>query len=780
MQAWWKPWIASVGLMFGWGLGFAQEPPEEDDEETKPKKVERASIDLDNSILNDPPFDIITTKELQGGDVVRVFAIDLPNRKIPEQPDPKDTLIVTMLKYPGRKYKVMWRDIESIQLYENLVMQDCRKLMAAKEYAAAFEHLNYLLNNHPRMPKLNELYEQFLETSAREMFAQNRTEHSLAVLEEFQRAFPNSKTEGIRRAISEFADRLISKYVADGDLRPAQKMLERLRLTYSPMLAVVEKWDKEFKKRANQHRDSALELRDEGKLKEARREAVQMLALAPKIEGGEELLDELIKAYPMVRVGVFLRSDKPDPTSLTDWASRRSGMLISEPLFEFRNTGTEGGDYRFTQGKYTQSDDRRELGLEFRANEVLHPVSPLDVSQWILRRADPKSSEYRAGWASVFSEIAQDGPTRLVLKLRKPHVLPHALLQWQIREMYGEDLPTQVGSYKFSKLVDNELSYIWAGEVKPTSNQPVEIVERLYEDPRKAVNDMIRGDLEVIDQLYPADAKRLAGIDGVKVGSYALPSVHMLVPRSDHRFLQETEFRRALMYAIDRNGVLRNEILGNEGDAQSQLISGPFPRGKSENDKLSYAYNTNIDPMPFDQRLAKVLVMLTERKLADMAAKKKQEPPKMEEIRLGVPDSEAAKTAGEAFVQQWNLVQIPARLVVLPKGQSDARDGSIDLLYVAAGIWEPATDAERIFGVDGFAPTSNPYIVQAISQLKFARNWVEVRRSLQDLHTLVDSHLPILPLWQVTDFFATRSYLNGFATEPMSLYQDMERWRLGK
>jgi hypothetical protein len=36
----------------------------------------------------------------------------------------------------------------------------------------------------------------------------------------------------------------------------------------------------------------------------------------------------------------------------------------------------------------------------------------------------------------------------------------------------------------------------------------------------------------------------------------------------------------------------------------------------------------------------------------------------------------------------------------------------------------------------------------------------------------------VLPLWQITDTSAFRSEVSGTAKRPMSLYQDMEKWRI--
>ena len=91
--------------------------------------------------------------------------------------------------------------------------------------------------------------------------------------------------------------------------------------------------------------------------------------------------------------------------------------------------------------------------------------------------------------------------------------------------------------------------------------------------------------------------------------------------------------------------------------------------------------------------------------------------------------------------------------------------------------WEPASDAERLFGMDGPAQSNNQFIVYALGQLNIARNWREVRQGCQDLHALVATHLPILPLWQVGETFAYRKEAIGIAKKPTGLYQDVQKWR---
>lgn len=741
-------------------------------------------VETDKTLMNESPFDLIYVKKEAGGEVVRVLPIDFPNRTVPASPDPTGKFIVSLVQHPDRKYEVRWKDIDTLPdgrpkiiLFEEQVLADAKDLMQKKEYAAAFEHLNYLIAFYPQTPGLERLKEDFLFTSASEMFAQQRLHHTLAVLEELQRSYPNSRVNQVRNGISNVADQIMQAYVKSGDLRAAQILLDRLKKDYSeaPIESVL-RWEAEFKRQADEFTTQAKKFMAEGKLREARDAAARGLAIMAKSEDAQDLLDEINRLYPSMRIGVFQKSSHPDPTSLTDWGSRRSGQLTSRPLFQFKSTGTEGGVYDFAFGKFAQSDDRKELDIQFKKNAA--PIAP-DVAEWLIDRAQPASQRYSASWASILREVHMDSADRLVVRFRNPHVLPHALLQWQLETIPSLAATAAAGAYRMGDATENESFFLWNQSAKPEEGRPVEIMERFYEDHQKALADLKRGEIDVIDQLFPSDVKLLKGVAGIKVEQYSLPSIHMIVFRGDHRYLKEGTFRRALLYGINREAVLNDELMGGVEDPNCRLISGPFPMGSSDNDPLSYAYNRNVPVLPYDRMLSKLLFILAQKDIASHAAKKKIPVPEFEKLRFGVPDVEFARAAAEAFIQQWAIIGIPVEMVVLPKGMTTPPEGEkVDMLFVSSAIWEPVTDAERIFGADGIAASNDPFIVQALGALQSSRNWTDVRRSFQNLHLLIAEHLPVLPLWQVSDSFAYRTTIRGISPRPLTLYQGLDKWRM--
>jgi hypothetical protein len=738
-------------------------------------------IEVLGSLMDEKePFDIVTLKPEATGRSVKVALIDFPDRRIPTNQKDTDKLQVTILLFPDRRYEVAWKDIGKIWLYEQMILARAKKLVEEKNFGEAFEHLNFLFVNYPKTPGLQVMRQDFLFRSAEEMARQKKLAHTLAVLEELQKTFPNYQRENVRNYITSISSQLMQSYFEKNDLSTARIMINRLAKDYKDdPLPVVEEWKGKFLELATEYKNKALALRDQKDFLNARREATKMLDIDPDIEGGKQLLTDLLKEYPIARVGVFQVADKPDTAALANWPAFRSGQLISRPLFEFRSTGPEGGQYKFSLGSFQQSDDRLELEMSIQNPGQTGIPNSLDLSQSFLRRAAIGKPDYVPGWAAIFDSVSVSGPERLKLRFRRPHVLPQAFLQWPIEAIGEGNIPNGV-LYKYKSAEENIRRFEWAPATKAADFQPMEIHETLYQDPGQAINDLLRGEIDVIDRLFPADARKLqASIVSktINVESYALPTVHMLVPRKSNPYLDDREFRRALLYAINREGILKGEILGGADAEQSQVISGPFPKGATENDPIAYAYNTSIEPLAYDPRLAKVLMLITNSKLKMQYEKRKEPVPPIPKMTLGVPNYEAARVAGQAIVEQWKLIGIESDLVVLDRVPGPGEAPNVDILYLTASVWEPATDAERMFGIGAPAESNNQFIVQVLSQLSASRNWREVRQSCQDLHSLVSSHLPVLPLWQVGESFAYRNEIGGIAKKPLGLYQDLQKWR---
>ena len=184
-----------------------------------------------------------------------------------------------------------------------------------------------------------------------------------------------------------------------------------------------------------------------------------------------------------------------------------------------------------------------------------------------------------------------NGPKQVTFNLRRPNVLPQCLLQVPVDgSWFGGRPGSPVGTYRRELVQEDEVRYLLQGE-QQTPTQPKEIIEIRCESAAMGVNLLLQGKIDVLDQLFPADAVRLQSQNKIRVVNYPLPTVHMLVPCSDHPYLAERLFRRALVYGTNREDILRGELLEGLESNGCRVLSGPFPAGIRQNDPLGYAYD---------------------------------------------------------------------------------------------------------------------------------------------------------------------------------------------
>jgi ABC-type transport system substrate-binding protein len=252
----------------------------------------------------------------------------------------------------------------------------------------------------------------------------------------------------------------------------------------------------------------------------------------------------------------------------------------------------------------------------------------------------------------------------------------------------------------------------------------------------------------------------------------------VLLVRSTDPYIVSATFRRALLYGADRELLLRDGLLGGQSLPGCRVISGPFAAPASSRDDAAYAYDTQIEPRPYDPHLALALRFVAEQEVAAAASALKQPAPKPPTLRLAHPANELARVACRGLAQQWERIGIACTLIELPPGECDAQPGTCDLVYAELAAWEPLVDALRLFNPQGLVPQASPAVTALARQAARARNWPQARQHLLLLHRLVHEELPVIPLWQWRDQFAVRRGIDGVQTPRLDLYQQLQRWRI--
>ena len=658
------------------------------------------------------------------------------------------------------------------------------KLVAKKEYNEAYRHYAYLLQNSRRSPKLLQSVRKFVFENAEHAYQEKRYDYALALLEELHRSSENYRRAEVIRGISRIANVRLKDAVDQGDYRTARGVLRRMTAQYQPgLIPSLTEWRERFERDAETRKIRAEKLLAEGKYREAQQVGRSMINIWPELPGARELVLDLARRHPMVIVGVDQLAKYRDIRRIDNWPARRAGRLTQQTLLEFVGAGPEGGQYQCSIGKFEQNDFRTQLSLK-----IVPPDDPedavvtgFDVAQRLLGLANPDHPEYFPAWASLTRQISVRDVFRVDIDLRRPHVLPEGMLQIVLHpdpKTRPIGSPSE-GAFVVAEETENETAFLANPRFQFSKEDHLqEIVERKYDNLDEAILALRRGDIDVLDRVFPAEVAELQTFDDVQVDSYASPTVHCLVPNYEHPYPGSQIFRRAVMYGINRSEILKREILGNYPNRGFRVISGPFPIGVRENDPLSYAYDISIASRKYDPQLSVVLQEMSKREQKEIANRRDEEPPEIGEMTIVHPQDQVARVACQSIATYLTAVNIPCKLKELPPGVTRPQDDDWDFFYVQAAVWEPIIDARRLLGPHGVAGIEDEYVGMGLRLLDQSRNWREARTRLHNLHRIVYERLAVLPLWQTVNYFAYYKGLEGFGAQPATLYQTAERWKV--
>ena len=732
-------------------------------------------------IFDQEPHDKIYLDDLNDNAVLKVIPLEFPHRRVPRE-QPSGNLAFQYLDQPNKSYKVDWSRIRKIELFEEMILAEANRLTKRRKFDDAYWHIDFLLNNYPDTSQLSASIVDYLIANAKDEFNAGKYHDALSMLEEVQQRSPDKVDvlNGIRRVM----DKLLGQYIEREEYWQArQLLLRRDRKTSSDWDELVERWEEKLNKMAGRYLDEAQNHLASQRYRNALDATHRALKISPSLPGVRELVTQLAREYPIVMVGVTQLASETTASSTAAWSARRTTRLFHRDLIEYIGRGAEGGKYYCPWGTFLEDEAGTLYHLKLRDfNGRSFPKQRLtayQVSRSLLSMADPTQPGYQATWEEILESVVFVDELQLDVQLRNTFVRPEALLNVTINrsatDSYaGPDGPYVVGSHSAGKSVYfSQPDFILASR-----NQPREIIERLITDRGSAVSLLESGEVDVIDRVNLRYLSQLKEAPSISVDRYDVPTVHVLVPNvQKNSVLTNKMFRRALVYAIQRDVILNELILGGSSVEGCEVISGPFPKGFTTDDPLGYAHNSRVKPRAYRPAMASVLfgvAMEQSEKPADDSA---GDPPGLKPLVLAHPQGDIARIACRAIAEQLNAVKIPCRVKPMAAGVIHPQD-DFDLLYMEWTITEPVIDAARLFGPKGFMSGPSPYLSHTVRQLNRVSNWKEARVLLEKIHQIVNHEVTIIPLWQIADHFAYHRRLSGIGTGPVHLYQNIEQWNI--
>ena len=741
----------------------------------------------DVPLYEQDPFDEVTLDESNRSAVLKVLPLDLPNRQVPEKHAPGDVVVIRLADQPEKKFEVAWESIKKVVLFEQMLLDKAGELMRAGKRDEAYAFYRFLDEKYSRAFGLAAAYEEYLLQEAKALHEQRRYRNALAMLRELFRR--NPRHPKLEKAMGAMTDKLAERYLADADYRSARALVENLSTCY-PEHPLAAQWTLRFRKEADKLLTDAKAAQALGDLRKAAVLSRRILLVCPTLEGAKELAEDLCKKYPRVVVGVCQSAPEAccgrtggDVGLLTDWATRRTSRLTHRTLTQFVGVGVGGGRYDCPVGRI--KIDGCQINVQLDPNQRWSNgeavLSGYDVSRRLMAMADPADPAYRPDWARLFKAVTVQDVYRIEIEIASAHRHPEAMLQTMLlpytmpRNSEAERLPA-LGCYVYADQSDAETVFVrnvrYSGG---NATQPQEVVEHRFADSAAAARALQRGEIQVLDRVGPRQIPMLRADKNVVVQPYALPLTHCLVPNGRKPLMSNRAFRRALAYGIDRQAVL-GRILQGVSSSDGTLLTGLTPGIVAAKDSTDNLLGVPVKPWVFDPGLAMVLAEAGRREV--YGAKESGSPPTTSSLVLAHPPSDVARTACTAIQQQLAAVGIAVRLKELPSVAVRQIPDDADLLYVELALWEPAVDVPRVLGDDGLLARCSPSMSEALWRLEQAKDIGASAIELHRIDCLVRDEAAVLPLWQLTDYFACRASLEGIRPRTLALYQDIQRWKL--
>jgi tetratricopeptide (TPR) repeat protein len=779
-----------------------------------------AASGAETPLYQQDPYDVVTLKQPGENQVIKVLPLDLPVRKFPENPRPGAEFQLRKYDEPDKSYRVYWADVKQVDFFEQQVLKEAGELIAAGKFEEAYDYFIFLGERYPKMPGLAKDWEDYLYEEAKAAYNRQEYDAALALLREAYAR--NPQRPELDKAMGMATEKLVEQYMERKRYATARNLIGALRSAY-PGHPVAAAWSDRLKREAEEtfHAAEASVRADDWAA--AAQQCLKVSTVWPAYPGARELAETVHRRYPRVVVGVLTPWSPEASNRLADESLRRVTRLCYRTLTEYLGPGSEGGQYRCPLGDIRLEALGRKLLVrmqpDIRLSQGSGVLTGYDLARQLREMTEPRSPAYSPAWSDLMLSVSVRGVYQVEVDLHRPTVRPEALLQTPVnpqgagsRKLFDTPANGPFGVPASSRPAGSETPPVKpAAEVSFLANphyfaakagQPRQLIERFYASGAKAVGGLKSGDVQVVDRIPPWDLPRLQGSENLAVGRYAVPRVHCLIPNLRRPLMAQRTFRRALVYGINREAVL-NQLLGGKPIEGCSVISGPFPAGMGPDDPLSYAYDDQIAPRPYDPQLALALA-LSEAAVVqqEVRVKKPEKPekpakpdkpaaeskktagvfkgnlPRVENLVLGYPDDELAQAACASIKIQ--LAPLGLNLTLRPIAGPIPRQipEDVDLLYCALAVGEPVADAETLFGDSGLTGGGSPYLRLALHQLGQATNWEQVQGCLHRIHRLVHEEAAVIPLWQIYDFYAYRKDLRGIGDRPVTLYQNIELWQV--
>ncbi|MBA4018278.1 MAG: hypothetical protein C0483_14010 [Pirellula sp.] len=742
---------------------------------------EELRVNRQSLLMNRQPLDVIVLKERPPREE-EILPLDQSQRKVLAAANPDVVLRVRLRSDPHTEYFLAPRDIVEIRFFESRVLKEAGALARSGRFDDAFDVFTFLRQRYPALIGLAEAEQEYVILEAQHAIAQKRWESALASAWRLNELKPRHPR--LVDILTPAVEGVVADRLSHNNPTAARRAVEQLA-SYYPGHAVTVRLQKLLVDTVASNLEQARKCAAEQDWARCQTLLNMALGLEPESKPAQSLLAEAVAKYPRVIVGVGAFGAPAGSAGLVDsyrghsalgddWSERRVARLLAPPALELA-AAADGASLEYRSGWARWTTNPRDDALH---ELQVPPGFAYRTAEALLAAGNHSTATFRPAWQERQVRISVRDDEHIDLEFAKRHPRTEALAAAVLDDAVtaGAIADPIDSSYALSPVAAADAGssrFVRTSPAKPdaatTAMQPVEIMERHFADEDAAVAALRFGEVDVVDRIAPWHLAGLRETREVRLVRYVPLSVHCLCVRSGHPLLAKQEFRRALLYALDREAILRNHLHIADAADGSRTARGIFSSGRSPEDPLGYASNPAIAPRAYDPQAAFILARLV--MPAKAAAALRSQP-----LILAHPPTAVATRACEQIRLQWSRIGVAVELRALKANAPSADDA--DLVYTVVSAPEPLIDAERLLGPEGIVPTAEQRALAGpLRQLSDSATFAEARTALFEIQRVVHEQTLVLPLWQLNEYAARRTRVTMSATPPLSLYQFVAQWR---
>jgi len=695
----------------------------------------------------------------------------------------------------ARDFKVKRSNMKKIEYFEDLLLQECDRLVMAHDYARAFECCLRVQTRNPFWQGVDDHVNRVLYSEGSRALIDGDGERGLRLLRELlgrKRDYP-----GLLDQIGGAYTKRIERALKMGLYTQGRRVLHEL-VELAPEHVLVKEMRALYVTKAKRSIQDTEGLDGPERLDGL----TEALRIWPELDGVEALYNKAFAAETTLDVAV---TDVAVP--LGPWVRSRADARITRLLYRpILASDDDEARHGKTPGQLAAAIESSDLGrrLLIRLRSGIYwsdgsrPVSAIDVARDLVDRTDPHSPRYEARWADLLDRVEMTDETRVEIRLNRaplktglwlmgPVGPAHASIDGRVATSSQERPLVSNAAYRCSTANGERVELRVRDDKESTARdaarradgEPVtrapkirRIREVRLSAGQSAVGALRRGEVSLIEHVPPDQVMELAASGEIKVGRYTQPLVHVIALDGRNPALRNRALRRALSYALDRKLLLEDHVLKHPPTPEDTVADGPFPKG-------SYADAPTVKPLESHPWLAKMLVAAARKELGGPPIRLNLEYPAIPEVQQIV--DKIAESFRAAGVEITSIEVLPTRL------ETELRAGRrFDLAYRVLRTYEPVFDAGMLLcpGYDAppeanaLASGASPRIVQLLLQLERAAEWVSARGLVLQIDRESRDELPVLPLWKLVDHYAWRDRLSGPAPTAGEFYQGIETWEI--